>query len=62
MVLFDTPITSKVVVHNNPNKTVNVDGYYTLDKKRTPITMKNIKIDKKQKQEMSLFTNFTSLM
>ena len=62
MVLVGTPIKSKVVVHNNPNKTVNVDGYYILDKKRRPMSMKNVKLDETQKQEMSLFTNFTSLM
>lgn len=57
MVLMDTPITSKVVIHNNPNQTVNMDGYYTLHKKRIPITMKNMKIDKTQKQELSLFSS-----
>ncbi len=52
-VLLDGKTTkSDVIVHNNSNKTIDIDGYVVINKKRQPITLKNVKLGEIAKNPM----------
>lgn len=37
-------VKADLIIHNNPNKTVNINGYVINGKKRSNITIKNMKL------------------
>lgn len=51
------------IIHNNSDQTVDVDGYIKINKKRKPISYKNIKLTdlataSNQKAELSALSSF----
>jgi hypothetical protein len=47
-----------MIIHSNPNRTVNIDGYMMNGKKRRPITIKNMELTENAfKEKLSTFAN-----
>ena len=40
-----------VIIHNNPNRTIDIDGYAMNGKNRRPITIKNMKMNENALKE-----------
>lgn len=56
-------VKSDLVVHNNPDQTVNVDGYVIENKKRKSVTLKNMKLSEiatasKEKAALTALSTF----
>lgn len=43
--------TADLLIHNNPNYTINIDGYFLNGKMRKPITIKNMKLTENAMKE-----------
>jgi hypothetical protein len=45
------PQKADLLIHNNPNRTIDVDGYVLNGKKRRPVTIKNMELTENAMKE-----------